>query len=90
MNSNNSAAPAAASPASNFDPRDVPLPLDFYERKYDLSRTTLWRFRRAGLPAIGVGSKVFVRESDFVSFLARMNGQTVNAAPRRAQAGGAH
>jgi hypothetical protein len=85
MNSNNSAAPAAASPTSNFDPRDVPLPLDFYERNYDLSRTTLWRFRRAGLLAIGVGSKVFVKESDFVAFLARMNGKTASAAPLKAQ-----
>ena len=67
--------------ATTFDPRDVPLPLDYYERKYQLSRTTLWRYRKAGLPAIGVGSKCFVKESDFCAFLGRMNGQTVSAAP---------
>lgn len=64
-----------------FDHRDTPLPLDYYERKYNVSRTTLWRYRKAGLPAVGVGAKCFVRESDFVSFLERMNGQTVSAAP---------
>jgi hypothetical protein len=66
---------------SNFNPRDCPLPLDFYERKYGVSRTTLWRYRKAGLPAVGVGAKCFVRESDFVAFLEKMNGQTVNANP---------
>ena len=66
-----------------FDPRDVPLPLDYYERKYQISRTSLWRYRKAGLPAIGVGAKTFIRESDFVAFLERMNGQTVSAAPIR-------
>ncbi len=62
-----------------FDHRDCPLPLSYFERKYGLSRVTLWRYRRAGLPAIGVGAKTFVRESDFVTFLQRMNGQTVPA-----------
>jgi hypothetical protein len=64
-----------------FNHRDTPLPLDYYERKYGTSRTTLWRYRKAGLPAIGVGAKTFIRESDFVYFLQRMNGQTVNATP---------
>jgi len=68
-------------PATTFDPRDVPLPLDYFERKYHVSRTTLWRYRKAGLPAVGVGAKCFVRESDFVAFLEKMNGQTVSAAP---------
>ena len=67
--------------ANTFDPRDTPLPLDYYERKYNVSRTTLWRYRKAGLPAVGVGAKSFVRESDFVAFLEKMNGQTVSAAP---------
>jgi hypothetical protein len=66
-----------------FDPRDVPLPLDYYERKYQISRTSLWRYRNAGLPAIGVGAKTFIRESDFVAFLERMNGKTISAAPVR-------
>lgn len=63
-----------------FDHRDTPLPLDYFTRKYDVSRTTLWRYRRAGLVAVGVGAKCFIRESDFVAFLERMNGQTANAA----------
>jgi hypothetical protein len=71
--------------ASTFDPKDCPLPLDYFERKYGLSRTTLWRYRRAGLPAVGVGAKCFVRESDFVTFLAKMDGRTVNAASLGAQ-----
>lgn len=61
--------------SQDFDPRDTPLPLDYYERKYNVSRTTLWRYRKAGLPAVGVGAKCFVRESDFVKFLNRMNNQ---------------
>ena len=64
-----------------FDPKDTPLPLDYFERKYQVSRTSLWRYRKAGLPALGVGAKTFIKESDFVAFLERMNGQTVSAAP---------
>lgn len=62
-----------------FNYHDTPLPLDYFEHKYNLSRTTLWRYRRAGLPAVGVGAKCFIRESDFVAFLQKMNGQTVSA-----------
>ena len=64
---------------TNFDHHDTPLPLGYFEKKYSLSRTTLWRYRKAGLPAIGVGAKTFIKESDFVTFLERMNGQTVSA-----------
>ena len=32
-----------------FVPSDTPLPLNFFERKYQVSRCTLWRYRRAGL-----------------------------------------
>lgn len=64
-----------------FDHHDTPLPLDYFERKYGTSRTTLWRYRKAGLSAIGVGAKTFIRESDFVAFLERMNGQTVTPTP---------
>jgi hypothetical protein len=64
-----------------FDPQDTPLPLDYYNGKYGVSRTTLWRYRKAGLPAIGVGAKTFIRESDFIAFLQRMDGQTVNPTP---------
>lgn len=60
-----------------FDYNDTPRPLDHFETKYGLSRTTLWRLRRAGLPTLKVGAKCFVRESEFVAFLERMNGKTV-------------
>jgi hypothetical protein len=62
-----------------FDPNDTPLPLEFFERKYNVSRTTLWRYRKAGLECIAVGAKCFVRESDFVAFLEKMNGETITA-----------
>lgn len=68
---------------ASFDPKDTPLPLTFYEAKYNVSRVTLWRYRRAGLPAIGVGDKVFIRESEFVRFLEKMNGKTVPAEPNK-------
>lgn len=54
-----------------FDPKDTPMPMNYFLKKYNLSRTTFWRYRRAGLPALGVGAKTFVRESDFVAFLER-------------------
>lgn len=69
--------------STSFDHRDTPLPVSYFERKYDLSRVTIWRYRRGGLPAVGVGAKTFIRESDFVAFLERMNGQTVNAMPQK-------
>jgi len=68
---------------NSFDHHFTPLPLDYFERKYHVSRTTLWRYRAAGLPAVCVGAKTFVRESDFVAWLEKMNGQTVSAAPRK-------
>ena len=64
---------------STFNPGDTPLPLSFFEKKYQLSRVTLWRYRRAGLSALGVGDKVFIRESDFVAFLQSMDGKTISA-----------
>ncbi len=64
-----------------FDHSDTPLPLNYYEQKYFVSRTTLWRYRRAGLVAVGVGAKTFIRESDFIAFLNKMNGTTVSATP---------
>ena len=66
-----------------FDHHSTPLPQDYFCRKYGTSRVLIWRYRRAGLPAIVVGSKVFIKESDFLSFLERMNGQTVSAAPNK-------
>lgn len=71
--------------SATFDHHDTPLPQEFFERKYGTSRVTLWRYRRAKLPAIVVGSKVFIKESDFVSFLERMNGKTVSAAPLKSE-----
>lgn len=68
---------------TKFDPQDCPLPLDFFERKYQVSRTTIWRYRTAGLPALGVGAKTFIRESDFVAFLEKMHGTTISAAPSK-------
>jgi len=70
---------------TNFDPKDTPLPLDYYERKYHVSRTTLWRYRKAGLRAVTVGAKTFVRESEFLKWLESMNGQTVSAAPLKSE-----
>ena len=66
-----------------YDPKDCPLPADYICRKFNLSRTTLWRWRRAGLPAQSVGAKLFVRERDVIEFIARMSGTTVSAAPSK-------
>lgn len=51
------------------DKRDCPLPLDFFLRRYAISRTTAWRWRKKGLPTLQVGSKLFCRESEFVRFM---------------------
>jgi hypothetical protein len=63
----------------HFDYKDTPMPSSYFFRKYCISRVQFWRYRRAGLKAIAVGAKIFVRESDFVAFLERMDGQTVTA-----------
>ena len=55
--------------AQAYDPNDCPLPLEFFLRRYDISRTTVWRWRKKGLPTLQVGAKLFCRESDFVRFL---------------------
>jgi hypothetical protein len=52
-----------------FDPKDAPLPLEFFMRRYAISRTTCWRWRARGLPTSQVGAKIFCRESDFVKWL---------------------
>ena len=64
---------------ATFDYRDTPMPLDYFKRKYAVSNSTLWRYRRAGLPSFKVGMKCFVKESAFIAFLEKMNGQTVPA-----------
>ncbi|MSU62122.1 MAG: DNA-binding protein [Pedosphaera sp.] len=72
---------------SDFDPRFTPLPISYFEQKYELSRPTIWRYRRAGLPSIGVGDKIFIRESDFVAFLTKMDGKTVSAVSNKGAKG---
>jgi hypothetical protein len=52
-----------------FDPRDVPLPVDYYIRTHDTSRTTLWRFEKQGLRILHVGGKRFIRPSDWTAFI---------------------
>ena len=59
-----------------FGPRDVPMPSNYVMAKYHLSRTTLWRWRRAGLPSQCVGGKLFVKEADVITFI---EAQSVNA-----------
>lgn len=70
---------------TNFDHRDTPLPTSYFEKKYNLSRVTIWRYRRAGLPAVGVGSKIWIKESDFLTFIQARNGQTISAASQKTQ-----
>ena len=53
-----------------YDSKDCPMPLDFFLRRYGISRTTAWRWRKnMGLPTLQVGAKIFCRESDFVRFM---------------------
>ena len=52
---------------------ETPMPHTYLLKKYDLSRTTFWRWRKAGLPCQTVGAKLFVRESDIVRFIADQN-----------------
>lgn len=66
---------------ATFDYHDTPMPLDYFKRKYAVSNSTLWRYRRAGLKSVKIGMKCFVRESVFVAFLEQMNGKTVPATP---------
>lgn len=48
---------------------DLPLPAAYYERRQNLSRTTLWRWEQLGLRILHVGGKRFIRPSDFAAFL---------------------
>lgn len=61
------------------------MPLDFFLRRYGISRTTVWRWRKNGLPTLQVGAKIFCFESDFILFLQKMDGQTVNATRLKSQ-----
>jgi len=53
---------------NSFDP-NTPLPAQFYLRKYNVSRTTWWRWTKRGLRVLQVGQKQFVTESEFLRFL---------------------
>ena len=48
---------------------ETPLPVPFYLGKYNVSRTTLWRWTKRGLRVMQVGQKQFVFESEFLRFL---------------------
>ncbi len=56
--------------STEFTPSDPPMPHDFVLAKYHVSRTTFWRWRKAGLVCQTVGSKIFVRESEIARFIA--------------------
>lgn len=66
-----------------YDPKDYPLPLDFFLNRYGISRTTAWRWRANGLPVLKVGAKLFCRESAFVAFLKQQNDHQVDVNPNR-------
>lgn len=55
---------------------EVPLPCSYIQKKFGLSRTTLWRWRCAGLPVQQVGAKLFIKESDVVRFIAEQDAKT--------------
>lgn len=62
------------------------LPLERFPQKYNLSHVTIWKYRRAGLPTLTIGRKIFIRESAFVAFAEKNNGKTISAmAPALAQ-----
>ena len=54
---------------TEYDPKDSPMPLDFFLNRYGISKTTAWRWRKRGLPTSQVGAKIFCRESDFVRWI---------------------
>lgn len=58
---------------TNFTPNDPPMPHDYVLSKYHVSRTTFWRWRKAGLECLTVGSKIFVRESEIARFIAEQS-----------------
>jgi hypothetical protein len=61
---------------NTFDPRDIPLPLSYYQRTYGASRTTFWRWEKQGLRILHVGGKRFIRPSDWVGFIEQQHANT--------------
>lgn len=57
-------------PTESFDPKNVPLPVSYYQTTYGVSRTSLWRMEtQQGLRILHVGGKRFIRPSDWNAFL---------------------
>ena len=54
---------------TSFDPRDVPLPVSYYQKNHHVSRTSLWRWEAQGLRILHVGGKRFIRPSDWAAFI---------------------
>jgi hypothetical protein len=48
---------------------DTPLPTSHFQRKYGVSRTSLWRWEQLGLRILHVAGKRFVRPSDWCAFI---------------------
>jgi len=56
--------------------QDTPLPAEFYQRRQNVSRTTLWRWEGLGLRILHVGGKRFIRPSDWTNFIESQHVQT--------------
>ena len=48
--------------------QDLPVPAPDLVKAGYVSRPTLWRMERAGLPTTRIGRRIFVRFSDLVAF----------------------
>ena len=47
--------------------RDLPVPATHWITEGYVSRTTLWRLQRAGMPVTRIGRRVFVKFSDLTN-----------------------
>lgn len=56
-----------------YDSKDCPMPLDFFLRRYGISRTTAWRWEKMRLRILHVGGKRFIRPSDWAAFIEQQN-----------------
>ena len=52
---------------------EIPMPHTYLLKRFNVSRTTFWRWRKAGLPCQVVAAKIFVKESDIVRFIAEQD-----------------